>query len=126
MALRHVLHRTDALPRRIRMVHDVTVRSRVLDWAGRHQQAQFVGKGASAPASLRNELREQRTVIRVNPVANLLEADRGTRPQLENAIELVGEGDVVGVHPPGEAAGRTDSLSVCEQRFAAPELFLRL
>src|SRR3954469_4384114 len=62
----------------------------------------------------------------MNPGVNLLEADRGTSPQFENAIELVGEGDVVGVHPPREAAGRTDSLSVCEKRFAATELFLRL
>src|SRR3954470_14335220 len=62
----------------------------------------------------------------MNPGVNLLEADRGTSPELENAIKLVGEGDVVGVHPPGEAAGRTDSLSVCQQRFAATDLFLRL
>ena len=31
----------------------------------------------------------------MNPAANLLKGDRGISRQLENAIELVGEGDVV-------------------------------
>ena len=51
----------------------------------------------------------------MNPGANLLEGDRGISPQLENAIELVGEGDFVGVEAPGETAGRTDSLSVWQE-----------
>ena len=61
----------------------------------------------------------------MNPGANLLEGDRGISRQLENAIELVGEGDFVGVEAPGETAGRTDSLSVCEKRLTATERVFR-
>src|SRR4029077_88175 len=107
------------------MVHDVPMRSRVLDSAVRHQQPQFVRKAARVLASMRNPLREQREVIRMNPGANLLERDRGISRQLKNAIELVGEGDVVGVEAPGETAGRTDPLSVFEKRLTATKRVFR-
>src|SRR4051794_8096106 len=113
MALRHVLHRADALPR-VWLLHYVATRSCVLDSAVRHQQPQLVGEGARTFASLAYQLRQQGSVIWMNPGANSLECEGGISWQLENAIELVGEGDVVRVQAPGEATGRTDSLSVCE------------
>ena len=52
---------------------------------------------------------------------NLLKGYDGIRVKLEDTTEFFRKGDLVRVHTPREAAGRTEMLAFSEQRFTAPK-----
>src|SRR6266436_3647881 len=79
----------------------------------------FVFKVASGTPRSCDHVVQQREVFRMDSCSDQVERNRHLRIELEDAIQLLGPGDVVLGHTPGKAADAAQMLGFPKERFTA-------
>jgi hypothetical protein len=94
----------------------------MLDPSVRHPEPDLVVIGFVRPPRTLDLRGQKAAVVGIDAAGDPLQGHRRAAVESEDAIELLGKRDLVGVQLPGKAARLAQSLGVGELRLMAPDL----